>query len=363
MSENKNAETLEVAGYRCNGINISGKRFSAKFINPGLVGYEQEGYGISLLKKETIDANLDSFIGKPVTIEHPKRGEAYKAVGQVDMAEYNSKDGWYWCGGELTDDSAISMVNGGGRVSCGYTIPAKGEMVKRNSRYNNVPYDSEITNLRFTHLAIVQRPRYEEAGIRLNSIPVEEDKSNATPIKDMFKLLKNLVKRDKNEAGEEVVTNAVEEVEVPADTKIVGRDGTEVTLSEVEDMRQRLNSALEQSKKLNEEIENVRKNAAEAEKKIVTEIPAKPAEVAPVVDAGAGVSPEAGGGVPSAQQASAIKAAVDAALRERSAAGKPDYFEMLRSAQFGASPSSETKFFGTLEEQLARGRAIFSKDK
>ena len=96
MSENKNAETLEVAGYRCNGINISGKRFSAKFINPGLVGYEQEGYGISLLRKETIDANLDSFIGKPVTIEHPKRGEAYKAVGQVDMAEYNSKDGWYW---------------------------------------------------------------------------------------------------------------------------------------------------------------------------------------------------------------------------------------------------------------------------
>lgn len=351
MSENKNAETLEVAGYRCNGINISGKRFSAKFINPGLVGYEQEGYGISLLKKETIDANLDSFIGKPVTIEHPKRGEAYKAVGQVDMAEYNSKDGWYWCGGELTDDSAISMVNGGARVSCGYTIPAKGEMVKRNSRYNNVPYDSEITNLRFTHLAIVQRPRYEEAGIRLNSIPVEEDKSNATPIKDMFKLLKNLVKRDKNEAGEEVVTNAVEEVEVPADTKIVGRDGTEVTLSEVEDMRQRLNSALEQSKKLNEEIENVRKNAEEAEKKIVAEIPPKPAVV------------EAPAGDATTQQAAAVKAAVDAALRERSAAGKVDYFEMLRSAQFGASPSSETKFFGTLEEQLARGRAIFSKDK
>lgn len=351
MSDKNNECLLEVAGYRCNGISMTGKRFSAKFIIPGLVGYEQEGYGISLLKKQTIDANLESFIGKPVTIGHPKRGEVYNAVGKVDMAEYNASDGWYWCGGELTDESAIGLVNNGASVSCGYTIPEKGEMVKRNSRYNNVKYDSEITNLRFTHLAIVQRPRYEEAGIRLNSIPVEEDKSNATPIKDMFKLLKNLVKRDKNEAGEEVVTNAVEEVEMPADTKIVGRDGTEVTLSEVEDMRQRLNSALEQSKKLNEEIENVRKNAEEAEKKIVAEIPPKPAVV------------EAPAGDATAQQAAAVKAAVDAALRERSAAGKPDYFEMLRSAQFGAPPSSETKFFGTLEEQLARGRAIFSKDK
>lgn len=351
MSDKNNECLLEVAGYRCNGISMTGKRFSAKFIIPGLVGYEQEGYGISLLKKQTIDANLESFIGKPVTIEHPKRGEVYNAVGKVDMAEYNASDGWYWCGGELTDESAIGLVNNGVSVSCGYTIPEKGEMVKRNSRYNNVKYDSEITNLRFTHLAIVQRPRYEEAGIRLNSIPVEEDKSNATPIKDMFKLLKNLVKRDKNEAGEEVVTNAVEEVEMPADTKIVGRDGTEVTLSEVEDMRQRLNSALEQSKKLNEEIENVRKNAEEAEKKIVAEIPPKPAVV------------EAPAGDATAQQAAAVKAAVDAALRERSAAGKPDYFEMLRSAQFGAPPPSETKFFGTLEEQLARGRAIFSKDK
>lgn len=351
MSDKNNECLLEVAGYRCNGISMTGKRFSAKFIIPGLVGYEQEGYGISLLKKQTIDANLESFIGKPVTIEHPKRGEVYNAVGKVDMAEYNASDGWYWCGGELTDENAIGLVNNGVSVSCGYTIPEKGEMVKRNSRYNNVKYDSEITNLRFTHLAIVQRPRYEEAGIRLNSISVEEDKSNATPIKDMFKLLKNLVKRDKNEAGEEVVTNAVEEVEVPADTKIVGRDGTEVTLSEVEDMRQRLNSALEQSKKLNEEIENVRKNAEEAEKKIVAEIPPKPAVV------------EAPAGDATAQQAAAVKAAVDAALRERSAAGKPDYFEMLRSAQFGAPPPSETKFFGTLEEQLARGRAIFSKDK
>lgn len=351
MSDKNNECLLEVAGYRCNGISMTGKRFSAKFIIPGLVGYEQEGYGISLLKKQTIDANLESFIGKPVTIEHPKRGEAYNAVGKVDMAEYNASDGWYWCGGELTDEKAIRLVNNGVSVSCGYTIPEKGEMVKRNSRYNNVRYDSEITNLRFTHLAIVQRPRYEEAGIRLNSIPVEEEKANQTPIKDMFKLLKNLVKRDKNEAGEEVVTNAVEEVEVPADTKIVGRDGTEVTLAEVEDMRQRLNSALEQSKKLNEEIENVRKNAEEQEKKIVAEIPPKPAVV------------EAPAGDATAQQAAAIKAAVDEALKQRMSSEKPNYFEMLRNAQFSAAPVGETKFYGTLEEQLALGRAIFSKDK
>ena len=351
MSDTKEEAMLDVAGYRCNGITMTGKRFSAKFIIPGLVGYEQEGYGISLLKKQTIDANLNSFIGKPVTIEHPKRGEVYNAVGKVDLAEYNAEDGWYWCGGELNDDKAIDLVNNGVSVSCGYTIPEKGEMVKRNSRYNNVKYDSEITNLRFTHLAIVQRPRYEEAGIRLNSIPVEEEKANQTPIKDMFKLLKNLVKRDKNEAGEEVVTNAVEEVEVSADTKIVGRDGTEVTLAEVEDMRQRLNSALEQSKKLNEEIENVRRNADEAAKVIVAEIPPKTAVAEPPSDG------------PSAQQAAAIKAAVDEALKQRTSSEKPNYFEMLRSAQFGATPPSETKFFGTLEEQLARGRAIFSKDK
>ena len=116
-------------------------------------------------------------------------------------------------------------------------------------------------------------------------------------------------------------------------------------------LRQRLNSALEQSKKLNEEIENVRKNAEEQEKKIVAEIPPKPAVV------------EAPAGDATAQQAAAIKAAVDEALKQRMSSEKPNYFEMLRNAQFSAAPVGETKFYGTLEEQLALGRAIFSKDK
>lgn len=44
-----------------------GRPFEARFLQPGLVKYD---FGVCLLKKETIDKFIDTFIGKPVIIDH-----------------------------------------------------------------------------------------------------------------------------------------------------------------------------------------------------------------------------------------------------------------------------------------------------
>lgn len=330
---------IEVGGVRVNGATINGKRFSARFIEPGLVSYEERNLGISLLRKETIDKYLDTIVGKPVTIEHPRHmggGERYNQVGKIDMAEYSAKDGWYWCGGELTDDKAVELVNSGHSVSCGYTIPKGESSLGKGGRRNRVRYDNEITNLHFDHLAIVTNPRYEEAGIRLNSVAVDDAVPEDSPMT-----------KDQNNTHS-------------------------VSQEEIEEMRQRLNSAVEQAKVLAAEVAAFRKN--EEDKVIKPELTPTPAPAtavptvtvaAPVVAVAsvpAAVLPTTPQGDVSDEQAKQIKAAVDAALATRMPEQKkPDYMEMLRAAQYRVPEASANPYFGTREEQLARGRAMFSK--
>lgn len=373
------AGDVEVAGARTNAV-MQGKRFSARFIVPGLVSYEERNLGISLVRKETIDKYLDTFLDKPVTIEHPARmNSACKyehTVGKVDKVEYCAKDGWFWCGGELVDDTAIGLVNSGRSVSCGYTIPGGEQSLGKGGRYNRVKYDNEINNLQFNHLAIVTNPRYEEAGIRLNSVVVEEGSQPKEESK-MVKLIRKVFGK-KDGVENSVEPQQTVEEELADGTTLRMADGSEATVEEIASMKARLNSALEAAADMEKQMAAIRKNAEE--KVIKTELtpPAAPVESAPVAPAPAPVvpapapAPVAPAPVadpfahPTEAMAQAVKAAVEKALGERAAAtakpAAPDYFETLRNAQYRVPPVGTTNHnFGTLEEQLAQGRKLFSK--
>ena len=146
-----------------------GRPFKARFLQAGLVKYD---FGVCMLKKETIDKFVDTFVNTPVIIGHKDYIDEVDKVGIIQDVWFSDADGWFWCSGILTSPEAIELVNNGYSVSCQYRITE----YKNNTSgklHNGNPYDKEILNGVFEHLAIVKNPRYEEAIIAVNAIVVE----------------------------------------------------------------------------------------------------------------------------------------------------------------------------------------------
>jgi hypothetical protein len=144
------------------------KDYTCNFLEPGIVSYEDVNQGVALLKKETIDRMLSSFIGKPVLIDHKEVDPANfkkNAVGYVTSATFNPITGWFDCTFILTDDKAKAKVEEGYSVSCSFDVLE----TKEGGEWHAIKYDEEISEATFTHLALVSSPRYEECRIRVNS--------------------------------------------------------------------------------------------------------------------------------------------------------------------------------------------------
>jgi hypothetical protein len=144
------------------------KDYTCNFLEPGIVSYEDVNQGVALLKKETIDRMLSSFIGKPVLIDHKEVDPANfkkEAVGYVTTTFFNANTGWFDCTFILTDDKAKAKVEQGYSVSCSFDVLE----TKEGGEWHACKYDEEISDAEFTHLALVSSPRYEECRIRVNS--------------------------------------------------------------------------------------------------------------------------------------------------------------------------------------------------
>ena len=88
-------------------------------------------------------------------------------VGVVSNVWYNDKDGWYWCDGIIWDETAQNLITDKGwSVSCSYDVKLADDA---GGTENNILYDIEFLDGVFTHLAIVDNPRYERANIVFNS--------------------------------------------------------------------------------------------------------------------------------------------------------------------------------------------------
>ena len=93
--------------------------------------------------------------------------------GVIANAYFNQPDGWYYVDGIIWDDKAQELINKGWSVSCSYDYLAFND---EGGEENNIHYDKEFTQLNFTHLAIVDNPRYERANIVFNSKDEEKGK-------------------------------------------------------------------------------------------------------------------------------------------------------------------------------------------
>ena len=141
----------------------------SSFITAGLVDYSDAGDGRYLLKKETIDKMLSTLEGRPVVMGHQKITEDNiddLAVGYVLGGNFNPETGQYDCKIIVKDTEIVNAIKSGhNKVSSAYEPTEFGD----GGTYSGLSYDAEIKNGVFTHLAIVDTPRYTDAKILTNN--------------------------------------------------------------------------------------------------------------------------------------------------------------------------------------------------
>lgn len=181
-----------------------GRPFKSRFLQAGLVKYD---FGVCLLKKETIDKFVNTFIKQPVIIGHKDDIKKDDVVGYVHNIWFSPEDGWFWCDGKLTDKEAIEKVEKGFNVSCQYRITEYSNNTDKKL-HNGNPYDKEILSGIFEHLAIVENPRYEDAFIAVNAYIAENAESEEI---DWITIKGNHIPIEKNKTKKEVVKEFIEE--------------------------------------------------------------------------------------------------------------------------------------------------------
>jgi hypothetical protein len=261
-------------------------QFKARILEPGIVSYEDSGCGKALLKKETIDQCVRSFIGRPLiltrdgmnrpTYTHAAvspRTMEQMAMGYISDVQYDMSDGWWYAVGTVHDEDAKKAIKEIGLVSCAYDVLD----VAPGGSHHNIQYQEEITAFEGEHLAIVANPRYERATIRLNA------KTATKPIKHMFKWIKKAIDSVKNDVAQngelpegaalevdgkpvpvaDLVSthkrvNSAEGEDLDGSSEIDIGNGVKVTIDQMIASHQKLNAMEDEEKK---------KNAADEEKK------------------------------------------------------------------------------------------------
>ena len=133
------------------------------FIEKGVCEYADERVYLS---EETLIKSLHTIKGRPVIIDHmtgitPENMNKHAVGYVVDYEVQGACD----CKFVIFDDEGKKVIADGYSVSCAYKPKSFGP----GGTWHNVPYDREITDLEYTHLALVQNPRYEDAKVYENA--------------------------------------------------------------------------------------------------------------------------------------------------------------------------------------------------
>lgn len=185
----------------------SARIFYARHMQPGVCKYDK--YTV-LVDTDALKRMIANFSPVPVFIDHPPDGWETMgkelAKGYVTESFYNELDGWAWFKFIAIDEDTQSAIARGWRVSNGY----RGSEFAQGGTKNNVPFEREIKDGRFTQLAIVPDPRYEGACVMTpEEFKVYQDKlkaqleemRNSKPSSEGIKMLK-LFKNTKQEVTE-----------------------------------------------------------------------------------------------------------------------------------------------------------------
>jgi hypothetical protein len=289
------------------------KVYSANFIEPGLISYEEQGLGKCYVSKEVLDLMAPSFVGRPVVnsgnhIDGMKPSDFEDVAGGVITKVY-WKDNWYWADFIVWDQNLKNQIEKEGySVSCAYKVTGSND---KGGIRNNIKYDQEVTNGEGTHLAIVPNPRYNGARIILNSIQGGSMKVKAwlkrlgaefknaiapegsmvdvdgekVPVQEIVSAYEDEQKESAAKEKAEAEAKAAEAAKEPAKEEEIGEESTitiggkEVTIKDAlncyRNRKNRKNAADQESKKKAEEEAKKKadkeaeekKNAEEAEKK------------------------------------------------------------------------------------------------
>lgn len=255
MSEKHNAKQLPTTYY-------------VRHMIPGVCGYSSENVLVDL---DAIKKMAPTFAGKPIYVGHQTvdvEELENESVGTVFDCFYNECDGWFWSRVTIHGDAGHEALRKGWAPSNAYIPNEWGN----GGQFNAVDFNRKILNGVFTHLAIVQNPRYEEAKFftpdeyrkyqeekrnELNQLLNSKDEKKGI---SMFKIFKKA----------ESKTEITNEADV-TDDSIVEFEGKEYS---VKDFRELLNakskknedeSKKEDEEKANEEDESKKKDESEKE--------------------------------------------------------------------------------------------------
>lgn len=222
------------------------KSYKTRFIEPGLMSYEDKDQGVVLVSRETLDRMAASFRNKPVIFipeMHDNSDEktafnfddlsANPASGIITGIPYWGDDGWQWVEMSVWDEDAQKALDEGYSVSCAYDADED----DTGGIWHELPYTSEVVNGKYMHMAIVPKPRYEGSRVLANSKGFEKSTSKGDNL-NIFKK-KNAGPPEKVEpekkaapfAGKE--TPEEEKAELMNDDTMIDVNGTPVPLHEL----------------------------------------------------------------------------------------------------------------------------------
>lgn len=214
---------------KCNAKSWPTEYTMENFLEQGAVSYEDVSQGVALLEKPTIDSMLNSFIGKPVIIDHKDIGpdDMMKyAQGWVTQAYFNAVSGKYDLKFILTNDDAKKKVENGWSGSCAFDVYD----TDVGGEWHAIKYNERITAGGFTHLALVTSPRYEDCRIIMNSKGVARINKGGVMKGIIVKIGEELVPL---ETILSVTNSKAAPMELAGDQEIALEDGTNIKVSDL----------------------------------------------------------------------------------------------------------------------------------
>lgn len=149
--------------------NSKGKIYYGMHFYPGLAQYEEPKKGpYKILLNEDVLRKMDpTFAGKPIFVEHVEEVESNlselrkEADGWVIESFFNQADGKHWTKFISVSDNSERAIKNGYRLSNAYVPKMNG----KGGLWNGIPYQNEVVDGEYEHLAIVKHPRYDESVI------------------------------------------------------------------------------------------------------------------------------------------------------------------------------------------------------
>lgn len=332
-------------GMTFNNASQKPKVYYARHFFPGVAEYKNERIHVDLPAMKRMCKSMEAC---PIYVGHQEVDIAniQNADGIVSDNYINPHDGWMWSKFVVMSDAAHEAIAKGWKVSNAYEpLECSGAGTQ-----HNVDYNRKILNAKFTHLAIVPNPRYEESQI---FTPEEYRKYNdnlkqSELQNSVTKTGKSPMKFFNNKKTE--VTAATD---ITDETVVVLEGGKEMTVGE-------LRNSLEASDKAAADKAAADKAAVEAAAKPAAEVTNAKIKIGDVemtvAEAAAKLTAiENANKDAAAKKALEVKNAADKAAEE---AGKGNFDEIANAAGKAKVGESTAPIIETNADLIRRGKEL-----